>query len=191
MKATIVSILAAALLLSALPAFSSTGGSASVTPGATEYQAGTEFEQTADVGSMIRLAGPDRLSTAVAIADQLYNPEEQRAFGDILVVASSENFPDALSAGSLAVRLAAPLLLNPKDRLSDVTRAAANRYTANASGGNRTVLLVGGEAALSDRVAQDFAADGWSIKRVDGSNRFATAVAAADFHDEHGRCVSC
>lgn len=168
MRAGIISILAAALFLSALPA-------------SAQEQTEAEFDQTADVGSLIRLAGPDRLSTAVAIADQLHNPEEQRAFGEILVVASSENFPDALSAGSLAAKLGSPLLLNPRDRLSDTTREAANRYTANAAQGTRTVVLVGGEAALSAQVANDFDADGWSIKRVQGPNRFATAVAAADF----------
>lgn len=61
-----------------------------------------------------RLSGPDRYSSSVAVAEAAL----QRRTGTVpLIVASGENFPDALSAGALAARQAGVLILVPSQSL--------------------------------------------------------------------------
>jgi putative cell wall-binding protein len=102
-----------------------------------------------------RLGGADRFATAVAVADALGDPST-------VLLASGDNFPDALTAGpAAAVRGAAVLLTNG----TILPAATADYLTAHAS----AVYAVGGPAALADPQAQ----------AVVGADRFATAVAVA------------
>ncbi|HJR26802.1 MAG TPA: cell wall-binding repeat-containing protein, partial [Acidimicrobiales bacterium] len=96
------------------------------------------------------------------------------------IVASGENFPDALAAGGLAWagapaacgnESALPLLLTQKDALPSATSSALTAL------GIEQVILVGGTAAVSTAV--ETALDnvtGVSVVRVSGADRRATAV---------------
>lgn len=131
-----------------------------------------QFHQTAEVRDTVRLSGPDRVATSIAIADDLWNGSER----EFIVLALSETFPDALSGGSLAAALAAPLLLTPPDRLDDRVLEAMRRYSSDPS-----IILMGGTAALSLSMEQAIGDAGYRRPaRVDGSNRYATAVKAAN-----------
>ena len=78
--------------------------------------------------TLVRAAGEDRYATAAA-ASRLAFPNPSLV--DVVLLATGENYPDALAGGPLAAREHAPLLLTPRDGLDDATarraRAAALR----------------------------------------------------------------
>jgi len=119
-----------------------------------------------------RLAGGDRLATAVAIS--------RDAFPDLtagaVVLARADTFPDALAGTPLAVQLDGPLLLTASDRLSDQTADELQRVLAPDS----QVILLGGPDALSPAVADGVQALGYQVVRYQGANRFETAVRIAE-----------
>lgn len=120
-------------------------------------------------GGVERLAGDDRIATAVAVA--------ARAFPDgapVALLARADAYPDALAGSPLATALGGPLLLNPSDTLHPLVREELRRL------GVDQVVLLGGQAAQSEAVADALAAEGHAVRRVSGGNRFATAVAVAD-----------
>jgi len=114
-----------------------------------------------------RLAGPDRIATAVRLS-RAAHPEGARA----AVVVSGRDFADALAAAPLAAAVGGPLLLNDPGALAPAVAAELDRLGAG------TVHLVGGPAAQSPAVEDALRARG-TVVRVAGPDRFATAAAAA------------
>ena len=131
----------------------------------------------------VRLAGPDRIATAVAISQSAYQavPGATPAGGThpatAAVIADADAFPDALVAAPLAAALGGPILLSHPDALDPLTRSELTRILAPAS----VVAIVGGPLAVSDAVAGAITALGFSVVRFSGPDRFGTAVAVA--HD--------
>ena len=125
----------------------------------------------ASVPVMTRLAGRDRLETAVLLS--------QRAFPDgapAVVLAAAGTFPDALAGAPLAAQLGAPLLLTPTTGLAPVVAAEVRRLAPE------TAVVLGGPSALSEKVVQDLVAAGvpaGGIERIAGADRFETAAAVA------------
>jgi putative cell wall-binding protein len=118
----------------------------------------------------IRISGPDRLSTAVALSRFAYPDGAPAA-----VLARSTQFPDALAAGPLAAAAGGPLLLNSTGALDGVVRDELRRLQV------RTVYVLGGGSALSPAVIEQVEAlGGIRVVRLAGPDRFATAVAAAE-----------
>ncbi|MBW3661736.1 MAG: cell wall-binding repeat-containing protein [Actinobacteria bacterium] len=97
---------------------------------------------------------------------------------DAVVLTRSDKYPDALAAAALA-GTEAPILLNPggpDSRLDERVRTEIDRLL----GGQGTVHLVGGPAALSEHVARSLQDAGYTVARHGGDDRVATAVAVAD-----------
>jgi putative cell wall-binding protein len=117
--------------------------------------------------TLTRLAGGDRFSTAAAIATSTFTQ------ADAAVIASGRDFPDALAGSYLAGRLGAPVLL------SEPSSVPAATLTALQQLGVHRVVLLGGEGALSAAVFAAFGAGGFTVSRVSGPDRFATAAAVA------------
>ncbi len=128
---------------------------------------------TASATAYTRLGGADRESTAVAISQQQY-PLSSSA--QAVVLARADSYPDALSGGPLAAHLHAPLLLTTPTVLSPATATEITRVLP--PGG--TIYLLGGTAAISSAVQTSLVALGFATQRVDGPDRYATAVAVAD-----------
>lgn len=131
----------------------------------------------ADVPSVPRtreVAGVSRFTTAVALSRASF-PDDVAAEGvDALVVASGEDFPDALAATPLAVASGGPLLLVGADTLPGPVAEEIVRLSPS------TVYLVGGEAAVSAAVAEAIAALGvGTVTRLAGPSRYATGAAVA------------
>jgi hypothetical protein len=124
-----------------------------------------------------RLAGPNRIETAIALSEDLYEQGEAPA----AVLASSDDFPDAIAGGPLAASAGGPLLLTGGDELD--ARVAAELERAVEPGAE--VFLLGGTAVLGDEVIGDLREAGFRPKRLAGANRFETAVAVADEMGEH------
>ena len=103
---------------------------------------------------VVRYAGTDRFATAVAVAGALGNP------GTVLL-ASGENYPDALAAGPAAAHVHGAVLLTD----GSVIPAATASYLTRAT----TVYAIGGPAAAADPTAT----------AVFGGDRYETAAAVA------------
>jgi len=127
-------------------------------------------EAAADYASTVRrVDGPDRYATAAEVARGV-EP------GGIVFVASGANFPDALAIGPVAARERAAVLLTRPDDLPDVTADALRRLQPSE------VVVVGGPASVSAAVASDIAdVTGVEVARIAGADRYATAVAIAEY----------
>lgn len=124
------------------------------------------------VRTVSRLAGPDRIATAITVADNTYGP----GMAGAAVLARHDNFPDALAGTPLAASEDAPLLLTQPGGLDSRVSAAIQRLVP--AGGD--VFLLGGTGALSPAVEQAVTALGYRPVRLSGNDRFETAVAIAN-----------
>lgn len=115
-----------------------------------------------------RLAGPERVATAAAVAAAL--GPAPRVF-----LASAADFPDALTAAAPAGLLAAPVLLTGRDALAPEVRELL------ATGGAREVVVAGGEAAVGAGVVEELTSLGVAVTRLAGPDRFATSRAVNDW----------
>ena len=91
-------------------------------------------------GSTSRLCGETRFETAYEASKKMSSTS------GTIIVASGENFPDALAASALAGIENAPILLTSKDELSGDIERWINRNQT------RKAFIVGGEAAISSKV---------------------------------------
>lgn len=121
-----------------------------------------------------RIDGPDRYATAAAASARFFRPGV-----DVVYVASGEAFPDALAAGPAAAHREAPLLLTASGSLPQATRDELRRLAP------RTILLVGGEAAVIGAVARELQPYAGSVRRIAGADRYDTAARIA--RDAWGR----
>ena len=130
------------------------GGTVYILGGVGAIPAAVATQLTAAGYHVVRYAGADRFATAVAVAGALGNP------GTVLL-ASGENYPDALAAGPAAAHVHGAVLLTD----GSVIPASTASYLTKAT----TVYAIGGPAAAADP----------SATAVFGADRFETAAAAA------------
>lgn len=119
-----------------------------------------------------RLAGNDRLSTAVAISQKTF-PNSRTA--DAVLLATGLDFPDALAGASLGKIKNAPLLLVTTYQDSKVTLDEIQRVLKP----NGSVYILGGEGVVAPVFVTDLQGRGYNVRRLAGLNRYATAVAIA------------
>jgi subtilisin family serine protease/putative cell wall-binding protein len=156
-------------------------------PGATVYLLGgdaalpTTLEaEIRDLGLRpVRLSGRTREETAVRVGDETdqvlarlgYNPVP------VAMLATRQNWPDAVAAGSIAAYFGLPILLTSPDSLHPATAAALARRQPSL------LYVIGGGAAISDetmraaRTAAGLPSDG--AVRLSGRERTETAIAVA------------
>jgi putative cell wall-binding protein len=129
--------------------------------------------KTAGCSNIIRLGGADRYETAAKIADYLNVGE-----GTPVVIASGENYPDALSVSSAAAVNQYPILLVAKNVLSNLVKSELAKIKPSK------IYIIGGQGAISDtvekQVAQLTSLDSNNIVRLGGVDRYATAIATAN-----------
>lgn len=118
-------------------------------------------------GYLTRLAGAGRYGTMSSIVDHTFTATSQ-----YVVIASGENFPDALSASSLAGVLNAPIVLTTGDSLNDDAKAQITRLSP------KTAIIIGGESAISSNVKSAIENLGITVHRASGDNRFETSARA-------------
>lgn len=119
-----------------------------------------------------RVLGNDRYSTAAAAVDVSW-PSSTTASVPALVVASGENWPDALGGSALAGAVRGPLLLTARTALPAATRAQIARLRP------ATVYVLGGTASVSAGVANEIAAMGPRVVRLGGANRYDVCALVA------------
>ncbi|NNF63414.1 MAG: hypothetical protein HKN07_04070 [Acidimicrobiia bacterium] len=96
-------------------------------------------------GSVIRLAGYDRYSTAAAISASIFGPTTK-----VVYVATSDNFPDALAGGPAAASAdgygAGPILLVRSDAVPGPTAAELARISPEQ------IVILGGTGVVTEAV---------------------------------------
>ncbi|MEA3020134.1 MAG: hypothetical protein QOI47_1658, partial [Actinomycetota bacterium] len=129
-------------------------------------QAGATTNATGD-----RIAGTNRYGTAGAIAGQT-----KFAGATTAILATGQNFPDALAASGVAGQNhPAPIVLTESNNYTKEAKDALKALTSL-----KNVIIVGGTAAVSDTVKAAVAADGYTVTRLAGTDRYGTAAAIAN-----------
>jgi subtilisin family serine protease len=127
---------------------------------------------TPSVDPVVRLAGADRVDTAIAISNDSY----PRGDAGAVVLSRADSYADALAGTPLAVAENAPLLLTSQSGLDPRTQAEIQRVLPPG----RTVHLLGGTAAVASGVESQLDGLGYRVVRYAGEDRFETAVRIAD-----------
>jgi len=118
--------------------------------------------------SQIRYSGASRIETAVAISKGGWSE------ADSVILAYSENFPDALTAAPLAYCKNAPILLTQTNAVPNATMAEIKRLKA------KNVYLMGGSGVISAAIENNLKNSGYNVVRLGGADRFETSLKIAD-----------
>ncbi|MDY5965047.1 MAG: cell wall-binding repeat-containing protein [Peptostreptococcus porci] len=114
-----------------------------------------------------RIGGSDRIETSVLLSKQKFTNAET------VIIASANNFPDALSASALANKYKAPILLANHDKVSKSVLDEIKRL------GAKRVIVVGGESSISENVVNTLKPS-VNIERLAGNNRYETSRKIAE-----------
>lgn len=115
----------------------------------------------------IRLFGADRYETAIKVSEDSWTKS------DYVVIASGENFPDALCATPLAKKYDAPILLTqsaaiPANVVSEIQRLGAKK-----------VFIVGGTGVISSTAESVLNGLNIQCTRIQGQDRYETSAKVA------------
>lgn len=129
------------------------------------YYSSMDYNVTAQYINVF--SGSNRYATAAETSKASYTT------ADTVILATGINFPDALSAGPLAFQENAPILLTatnslPLETLDEITRLKATK-----------VIIMGGLGVVGPAVVSTLNSLGINVERVNGSNRYMTAVETA------------
>lgn len=122
------------------------------------------FEIVEGGGTVTRIGGSDRYLTAALEALEAFDDG-----CDTVIIASGQDFPDALAATSLAGGLDCPILLTQAAGLSSSAATAIEELGASKA------IIVGGESSVSEDALDDLEDMGLSVDRVKGDDRYKTA----------------
>ena len=111
-----------------------------------------------------RVAGVDRINTAVEVSKKYYNS------ADTVIIANYEKFADSLSASALSKALKAPILLVQKDQLDSVVAQEIKRL------GAKNVIVIGGDHSV-DKAKNSLAK--YNVQTIAGSDRYETSAKIA------------
>jgi len=119
-----------------------------------------------------RLAGPNRYATSQAVSDD-YMRWRREGYFDKVVVASGDDFPDALAGSYLASNLNAPLLMVNGNNSQNVAN-----YIRSHTYPSATVYILGGTGAVPRSFEDLITGSGYNFKavRLAGSNRYLTNI---------------
>ncbi|MDP4179171.1 MAG: cell wall-binding repeat-containing protein [Bacillota bacterium] len=115
-----------------------------------------------------RISGADRFETAAKIADKGWTTTS-----DYAVIATGEDYPDALCASPLAKKYNAPIILTKTYILSNSAKKELKRLSV------KNVFIVGGTAAVSSDVENQIKSLGINPTRIAGANRYETSLKVA------------
>lgn len=135
------------------------------TNGHTLYVSGKAYASSESSSSAVRTGGEDRYETSEKIAEAAY-PNG----ADCAIIASGEDFPDALCASSLAGLIGGPVLLSSKDSINScLSKALSSLHIQKA-------VLVGGTGVLSENLKNELETAGLTVERIAGTDRVDTSL---------------
>ena len=125
-----------------------------------------------------RLAGNDRIGTALTVAAALKDALEVEKFDAIILAAAGvgqdqTKFADALSGSYLASSRKAPILLYTTGDLSAKNLAFIEENLSD----NGVIYLLGGNISIPAEVEESLNAAGYTTKRLGGADRYLTNLA--------------
>jgi putative cell wall-binding protein len=118
--------------------------------------------------SFKRYYGSSRYDTSLAAAGAVKENLGVDKF-DNVIITSGENFADALSGAYLAKLRNAPIL-----GVNSATESRIQTYIDENLKADGTVYILGGTGAVSKKLENALAKDGFTIKRLGGANRYET-----------------
>lgn len=128
-----------------------------------------EFGQPIEVeAGARRIFGENRIKTAVEVSRAHFKESPN------VIIATGFNFADSLSAVPLARFLNCPVLLAHPDRLPEEVLEEIRRLNATS------VVIVGGEGAVSSKVASVLEENGMFVERIGGRDRYETSALIAE-----------
>ncbi|MBQ6622441.1 MAG: cell wall-binding repeat-containing protein [Mogibacterium sp.] len=127
-------------------------------------------------GLVERVAGADRYATSQAIADRLKLEMGVDKF-DAVILASGDNFPDALCGSYLAYKKNAPILITSA---KGNAYRGVNRYVLNNLKEDGEIYVLGGPAAITEAMIRDLTAAGYDPIRLSGQDRYETNLKILD-----------
>ncbi|MBA4370068.1 MAG: hypothetical protein C0418_00625 [Coriobacteriaceae bacterium] len=141
--------------------------------GRSAVGSGVESSLKAALGSAAveRLGGPDRYVTARLVANKVLSLQGS-AFDGVILVATGDNYPDALAASPIAAAKGRPVILaNPGSSAVYVPSSA------------RSAVILGGTAAVPSRVESTLKSrlGASNVIRRGGADRFETASLVAEY----------
>ena len=123
--------------------------------------------------SSSRISGDNRYLTAIEVSKIGWEKS------DNVIVATGENFADALCSIPLSKLIDAPILLVSNSDSSEAVQKEITRLKA------KNIYIVGGTGAVSDKIMEDFnKLDGVKTERINGKNRFDTSVLLSNKYEE-------
>lgn len=125
-----------------------------------------------DTSSSIRLGGKDRYETNAKIYQYLVKLGYQAS--SEVILATGQNFADALSISSYAAWAKIPVILTSPSGLNATMKSELKSYKGR-------VTVCGSEAAVSAANANWFKGNGATIARYGGSHRYATSKLIAEY----------
>ena len=120
-----------------------------------------------------RISGVDKYATSASAAITSHGSGTTAS-----VLVSGESYADALSAAALAGAVGGPVILTDPNTLKGSTSLAIGQINSTTAAGH-TVYIVGGTAAVGADVATALTDLGYTVTRVSGADRVATADAVA------------
>jgi putative cell wall-binding protein len=117
-----------------------------------------------------RIGGADRFEVSAAISNDIF-PAGFRP--PVAYIVSGETFADALSASALAGLRGGPVLLTTRVALPPAVRAELERLNPER------IVLLGGEAAVSDAVYRELRKVTPVVERIGGADRYVVSASAA------------
>ncbi|MBQ8835844.1 MAG: cell wall-binding repeat-containing protein [Oscillospiraceae bacterium] len=131
---------------------------------------------TIDYRGIYRLWGDNRFETAMKVADEMKYLNNVEKFEN-MIIASGENYPDALAGTYLATAKEAPILLsylNDHTGEHNFDKKTVAYIAANLAEGGK-VYILGGPAAVTEDMEALLADAGIeNVERLGGANRFET-----------------
>ena len=154
-------------------------------PGIMTYEC-TVCEETREeiipaLSAVQRIAGADRIETALAVAKELKAVLGVEKFDSIILAAGGSGsdqtkFADALSGSYLASAKKAPILLYTKGNLSSKNLTFIEENLSD----NGTIYLLGGNVSIPAEVEEALNASGYTTKRLGGADRYQTNLIILD-----------
>lgn len=110
-----------------------------------------------------RISGNDRYDTAINLSKDTFKESKYA------VIATGEDFADALIGGTLTVQIEAPMLLVSKNSISDNVIKELERLKVEK------VFLLGGTSSISSNIENRLKELKFNVERIAGKDRFDTA----------------
>lgn len=117
-----------------------------------------------------RISGQNRIITSVYVSKSFYKTS------DNVIIASAENYPDAMSASGLAKLYNAPILLSSRGILSKEVIEEIERLNV------KNITIVGGNTSVSSDIENQLKKLNGvkTVNRIKGKDRYETSAKVAD-----------